>query len=51
MFSLKSMGGYISRLMQLTHLAPWPGEDTFGAISHAVSFISFFIRNLVKDKK
>ncbi len=37
--------------MQLTHLAPWPREDTFGIISFAVSFISFFIWNLVKEEK
>jgi hypothetical protein len=36
---------------QLTHFAPWPREDTFGAVSFAVSFISFFIWNLVKDNK
>jgi len=36
---------------QLTHFAPWPREDTFGEISFAVSFVSFFIWNLVKDKK
>ena len=37
--------------MQLTHFFPWPREDTFGAVSFAVSVISFFIWNLVKDKK
>jgi len=37
--------------LQLTHLAPWPREDTFGEVSFAVSFISFFIWNLVKDHK
>jgi hypothetical protein len=37
--------------IQLTHFAPWPREDTFGEISFAVSFISFFIWNLIKDKK
>lgn len=35
----------------LTHFAPWPREDTFGAVSFAVSFISFFIWNLTKDKE
>jgi len=35
----------------LTHFAPWPREDTFGAASFAVSFISFFIWNLTKDNK
>lgn len=37
--------------IQLTHLAPWPREDTFGIICFAVSFVSFFIWNLVKDNK
>jgi hypothetical protein len=37
--------------MQLTHFAPWPREDTFGEISFAVSLISFFLWNLLKDKK
>ena len=37
--------------MPLTHLAPWPREDSFGIISFAVSFISFFIWNLIKDNK
>jgi len=35
----------------LTHFLPWPREDTFGEICFAVSLISFFIWNLVKDKK
>ena len=35
----------------LTHLAPWPREDTFGIFSFAISFISFLIWNLVKDRK
>jgi hypothetical protein len=37
--------------LQLTHFAPWPREDNFGIVSFAVSFISFFIWNLVKDNK
>ena len=37
--------------IQLTQFAPWPREDTFGEISFAVSFVSFFIWNLVKDNK
>jgi hypothetical protein len=37
--------------LQLTHFALWPREDTFGALSFAVSFISFFIWNMVKDNK
>lgn len=37
--------------LQLTHFAKWPREDTFGEISFAVSFISFFIWNLIKNNK
>ena len=37
--------------IQLTHFAPWPREDTFGEVSFAVSFISFFVWNLTKEKK
>ena len=37
--------------IQLTHFAPWPREDTFGVVCFAVSFISFFIWNILKDKK
>ena len=37
--------------IQLTHFAPWPREDTFGISCFIVSFISFFIWNLVKDNK
>ncbi len=33
----------------LTHLLPYPREDTFGIICFTVSFISFFIWNLVKE--
>lgn len=36
---------------QLTHFAPWPREDTFGAVCFAVSFVSYFVYNLVKDNK
>ena len=36
---------------QLTYFAPWPREDTFGIISFAISFVSFFIWNLAKDNK
>jgi hypothetical protein len=35
----------------LTHFASWPREDTFGIICFAVSFVSFFVWNLVKDQK
>lgn len=37
--------------LQLTHFASWPREDTFGEVSFAVSFVSFFIYNIVKDEK
>ena len=37
--------------IQLTHFATWPREDTFGVVCFTVSFISFFIWNLVKDNK
>jgi hypothetical protein len=36
--------------LHLTHFASWPHEDTFGAICFAVSFISFFVYNLIKDQ-
>lgn len=36
--------------MPLTHFLPFPREDTFGSISFAVSMISFFVWNLIKDK-
>ena len=35
--------------MPLTHVLSWPREDTFGIICFLVSFVSFFIWNLVKD--
>jgi hypothetical protein len=37
--------------LQLTHFAPWPREDTFGAACFVVSFISFFVWNLIKKEK
>ena len=36
---------------QLTHLTPWIREDTFGIVSFAVSFVSFFLWNLVREEK
>ncbi len=33
----------------LTHFSSFPREDTFGAVCFAVSFVSFFIYNLIKD--
>lgn len=37
--------------MPLTHFLPYPREDTFGAICFLVSMISFFIWNVLRDKK
>lgn len=37
--------------LQLTHFAKWPHEDTFGEICFAVSFVSFFVYNLIKDDR
>lgn len=35
--------------MQLTHFWKYPHEDTFGAMCFLVSFISFFVYNLIKE--
>lgn len=35
--------------LHLTHFANWPHEDTFGAMCFLVSFVSFFVYNLIKD--
>ncbi len=35
--------------MPLTHLLPYPREDTFGVICFIVSMVSFFVWNLIKD--
>jgi hypothetical protein len=37
--------------LQLTHFILWPREDTFGIVCFIVSFISFFVWNMVKDNK
>ena len=37
--------------MPLTHLFPYPREDTFGILCFLVSFVSFFVWNLVKDER
>lgn len=37
--------------LPLTHFASWPREDTFGALCFAVSMISFFVWNLIKEEK
>ena len=34
---------------RLTHFATWPHEDTFGEICFAVSFVSFFVYNLLRS--
>lgn len=35
--------------MQLTHFWKYPHEDTFGEICFAVSVVSFFVYNLIKE--
>jgi hypothetical protein len=35
--------------LQLTHFLPYPREDTFGAVSFVVSFISFFVWNIIRS--
>ena len=35
--------------LPLTHLLPFPREDTFGIISAAVSMVSFFFWNLLRE--
>jgi hypothetical protein len=35
----------------LTHLLPWPREDTFGVACFAASFASFFIWSLIRSPK
>jgi len=35
--------------MQLTHFYRYPHEDTFGAICFAVSIVSFFVYNIIKE--
>jgi hypothetical protein len=32
----------------LTHLLPFPREDTFGAICFGTSFVAFFVWNLIR---
>jgi hypothetical protein len=41
----------ITLAMPLTHLMSWPREDTFGIICFGVSFVSFFVWNLVREEK
>ncbi len=35
----------------LTHLLPWPREDTFGIICFGLSSISFFIYTYIRKSK
>ena len=37
--------------LPLTHLAPWPREDTFGANCFLISMVSFFFWNLMRKEK
>ena len=37
--------------LPLTHLVPWPREDTFGTVCFGVSIISFLVWNLINDRK
>ena len=37
--------------MQLTHFLPFPREDTFGEVSFLVSFVLFFVWNLIRKEK
>lgn len=41
----------VSLSWPLTHLAPFPREDTFGIVCFAVSFVSFFFWNLLRENK
>jgi hypothetical protein len=34
--------------LPLTHLMPWPREDTFGIVCFAVSFVSLFVYMLTR---
>ncbi len=37
--------------LPLTHFLDFPREDTFGAACFAISFISFFVWNLLREEK
>lgn len=37
--------------LPLTHFLPFPREDTFGAICFFVSMISFFVWNVIRERK
>lgn len=34
----------------LTHLAPWPREDTFGIVCFAVSFVALFVYMYLREE-
>lgn len=34
----------------LTHLLPWPREDTFGIICFAVSFVALFVFMYIREE-
>lgn len=36
--------------LPLTHLLPWPREDTFGIICFGVSILSLFTYMMLRDK-
>ena len=40
----------VSLSWPLTHLLPYPREDTFGIVCFGASMVSFFIWNLIKDR-
>lgn len=35
--------------MPLTHLLPYPREDTTGIVAFAVSLVSFFVWNMIRQ--
>jgi hypothetical protein len=35
--------------VQLTHLSPWPHEDTFGAISFGISFVCALLYGISRN--
>lgn len=34
----------------LTHLAPWPREDTFGIVCFGLSFVALFVYMYLRDE-
>jgi len=37
--------------LPLTHLAPWPREDTFGAVCFGVSFIACLVWRYLAERR